>query len=185
MIKLNQKPGQYYLRFAAYPLGDMQQVIEDQAIIRYEVSSIDYGFRLLRRNPDDRQDSPGDHKPPIDANQIYHAQQGTWMFTNGSAQGDASVLEVAKLAPFVPNPPPSGAADAMKVFSVNQTEPTVWVLDKARYVEANAPVVYGNTSDGWDAPTTLHMPTNASVDIIMQIAEKSMDKVRNSNHAEQ
>lgn len=38
MIRLDQMPGQYYLRFASYPVGDMQQVIEDQAIVTYNVS---------------------------------------------------------------------------------------------------------------------------------------------------
>merc|ERR1712000_427167 len=33
MIKLDQSPGNYFLRFATYPAGDMQQVLEDQAII--------------------------------------------------------------------------------------------------------------------------------------------------------
>jgi L-ascorbate oxidase len=39
MIKLDQTPGNYYLRFASYPSGDMQQVIEGQAIIYYDVGT--------------------------------------------------------------------------------------------------------------------------------------------------
>lgn len=35
MIKLDQTPGEYALRFASIPVGDMQQVIEDLAIVRY------------------------------------------------------------------------------------------------------------------------------------------------------
>lgn len=38
MIKLDQRPGNYYLRFATYPNGDMQQVLEGQAIVSYIVS---------------------------------------------------------------------------------------------------------------------------------------------------
>lgn len=38
MIKLDQPPGNYYLRFATYPNGDMQQVLEGQAIVAYNVS---------------------------------------------------------------------------------------------------------------------------------------------------
>lgn len=38
MIKLDQKAGNYALRFASFPLGDMQQVIEGQAIVSYKVS---------------------------------------------------------------------------------------------------------------------------------------------------
>lgn len=38
MVKLNQEPGKYYLRFATFPSGDMQQVLEGQAIVLYNVS---------------------------------------------------------------------------------------------------------------------------------------------------
>lgn len=38
ITKLDQMPGNYYLRFASYPTGDMQQVIEGQAIVAYSVS---------------------------------------------------------------------------------------------------------------------------------------------------
>jgi hypothetical protein len=37
MIKLDQMPGDYALRFATYPTGDMQQVLEGQAVMRYSV----------------------------------------------------------------------------------------------------------------------------------------------------
>lgn len=38
MIKLDQSPGDYYLRFATFPSGDMQQILEGRAIVSYEVS---------------------------------------------------------------------------------------------------------------------------------------------------
>lgn len=38
MIRLDQEPGNYYLRFATFPSGDMQQVLEGQAIVSYNVS---------------------------------------------------------------------------------------------------------------------------------------------------
>lgn len=37
MIRLDQSPGNYSLRFATYPTGDMQQVLEGQAIVAYSV----------------------------------------------------------------------------------------------------------------------------------------------------
>jgi len=37
MIKLNQMPGDYSLRFATFPTGDMQQVLEGQAVVHYSV----------------------------------------------------------------------------------------------------------------------------------------------------
>lgn len=37
MIRLDQDPGSYYLRFATFPNGDMQQVLEGQAIVSYNV----------------------------------------------------------------------------------------------------------------------------------------------------
>lgn len=54
MVKLNQRPGDYLLRFASYPLGDMQQVIESQAIVSYGVrmaylSSLGFTSNSLRR----------------------------------------------------------------------------------------------------------------------------------------
>jgi hypothetical protein len=39
MVKLDQSPGNYYLRFATFPSGDMQQVLEGQAIVSYNVSA--------------------------------------------------------------------------------------------------------------------------------------------------
>lgn len=40
MIKLDQPVGDYYLRFQTYPLGDMQQVLEGQAIVAYSVRGL-------------------------------------------------------------------------------------------------------------------------------------------------
>lgn len=42
MIKLDQPLPlrNYYLRFASYPTGDMQQVIEGRAVVSYTVSEI-------------------------------------------------------------------------------------------------------------------------------------------------
>lgn len=37
MVRLNQNSADYYLRYASYPYGDMQQVIEGQAIMSYQV----------------------------------------------------------------------------------------------------------------------------------------------------
>lgn len=38
MVKLNRSPRDYYLRFATFPSGDMQQVLEGRAIVSYDVS---------------------------------------------------------------------------------------------------------------------------------------------------
>lgn len=38
MVKLDQQPAMYSLRFASYPYGDMQQVIEGYALMSYKVS---------------------------------------------------------------------------------------------------------------------------------------------------
>lgn len=37
MIKLDQPPGNYLLRFASYPVGHEQQIIEGLAIVSYNV----------------------------------------------------------------------------------------------------------------------------------------------------
>ena len=39
MIRLDQKPDDYILRFASFPQGDMQQIVEGQAVVSYGVSS--------------------------------------------------------------------------------------------------------------------------------------------------
>ena len=38
MIRLDQAPRDYFLRFATYPNGHMQQILEGQAIVSYNVS---------------------------------------------------------------------------------------------------------------------------------------------------
>lgn len=40
MVRLDQPPGYYSLRFATFPSGDMQQVLEGQAIVAYNVSFV-------------------------------------------------------------------------------------------------------------------------------------------------
>ena len=111
------------------------------------------------------------------ADTLYDLPQSTWMLLNGSAKAQASVLKEEQLTPLVPNMPPTAPADLTKVVTINQTDPVVWVVDKAPYSEAKTPVLYGARSDGWTANTTLHMPYNSTIDIIMQIADLSMDTV--------
>lgn len=48
MVKLDQRPGNYHLRFATYPSGDMQQVLEGRAIVSYSVSGLSYSRNFLR-----------------------------------------------------------------------------------------------------------------------------------------
>ena len=100
-----------------------------------------------------------------------------YMLTNGSAAMDASTLNNDNLHPFDGNSPPSKAADITKVFNVSQTGIVTWVISRDPYVEPSMPVVYGNASDGWNANTTYHFPANSTIDIVMAIAEDSMDKV--------
>ncbi len=102
----------------------------------------------------------------------------TWMLTNGSAKADSSELDITKLHPFDPSAtPPSMNADVTKSFMINQTDIVVWVVDRYPYQEADVPVVFGKSSDGWLANTTHHLPSNAMIDIIMNIANDSMDTV--------
>lgn len=153
MIRLAQPPGQYYLRFASYPVGDMQQVIKGQAIVDIKDEMHSY------------------------TGTVFEKPETTWMLLNGSAKAQVSVLNAQRLAPLIPNMPPTAPADLTKVFTINQTDPVVWVVDKAPYSEAKTPILYGNGSDGWTANTTLHMPSNSTIDVIMQIADDSMDTV--------
>ena len=53
MVKLDQEPGDCYLRFATYPSGEMQQVLQDKAIISYSVSisSTYKSIKLIKFSP--------------------------------------------------------------------------------------------------------------------------------------
>lgn len=100
-----------------------------------------------------------------------------WMLVNGSAKAGIPEFDPMRLSLFEANPPPSGTADRTHSFTINQTDIVTWVVDGSPYVEPKVPIIYGNASDGWRADTTLHMPLNSTIDIIMRIANDSMDTV--------
>ncbi|KAK9342670.1 multicopper oxidase-domain-containing protein [Lipomyces starkeyi] len=160
MIKLNQPPGDYLLRYASNPFGDMQQVIEGQAIISYNANSTG-GF---------------------DSGVILDDPAAVWILTNGSAKLGSSELNDQLLAPFESNMPPSAPADVTRFFTISQTDIVTWVVDGYPYSEPKMPIIYGNVSDAWTANTTLHMPFNSTVDIVMQIANDSMDTMGHPMH---
>lgn len=103
----------------------------------------------------------------------------TWTYINGSAKAGASVLDTQALAPFEANnsPPPGPAAKTMS-FQINQTEVTTWVIDREPFEEPNVPILYGETSAGWNSTTTTHLPFNSTIDIVFNIANDSIDTVR-------
>ncbi len=100
-----------------------------------------------------------------------------YMLQNGSATANASTLDPTLLHPFESTSPPSGMADMTKALNISQTGIVTWVMNRDPYIEAATPVLYGNSSEGWNANTTLHLPFNSTFDIIMSIADDSMDKV--------
>jgi len=159
MVRLDQKPGNYYLRFASYPYGDMQQVIEGQAILSYQTN----GTNMTNMGTVD------------DATL-------TWMLVNGSAMLNASELDGQKLAPYEGNVPPSGPSDVTQLFAIGQTDVVTWVINSQPFSEPQRPILYGNASDGWDAVTTLHMPSNSTIDLIMYVATDSMDTMGHPMH---
>jgi len=110
-------------------------------------------------------------------NDISNDPASIWMLTNGSATRNSALLDAHQLSPFEGNSPVAGPADMTHSFTINQTNVVTWVVNKATYVEAAIPIIYGNVSDGWQANTTLHMPSNSTIDIIMTIANDSMDLV--------
>jgi hypothetical protein len=100
------------------------------------------------------------------------------MFVNGSAKADTSELDPTMLHPFESSAaPPSTEVDLTKSFMINQTDIVTWVVDRYPYQEADIPIVFGESSDGWLASTTQHVPFNSTIDIIMSIANDSMDTV--------
>ena len=106
-----------------------------------------------------------------------------WTLKNGSAVSGASTLDPLSLRPFAKITPPLGKADVTKGFTINQTDIVTWVMDGHPYAEPSIPVVYGSSSDGWNASTTLHLPSNSTIDIIMVIANDSMDLVSSIIHS--
>merc|ERR1712169_71219 len=158
MVKLNRAPGKHYLRFATFPSGDMQQVLEGQAIVLYNTSKAS--------TTNTAKDLVSD-----------------WMYINGSAKSDAALLDASALSPFEDNlSPPSGPADKTLSFLVNQTDIVSWVIDRAPFEEPSIPIVYGNVSPGWDSTTTVHLPINSTIDIIMGISNQSLDKMGHPIH---
>lgn len=99
------------------------------------------------------------------------------MMTNGSAKRDVSVLNPSLLSPFDGNKPPAKMADVTKIFAINQTGIVEWVVDRYPYSEPTTPILFGNRSEAWQANTTIHVPFNSTIDIIMIVANGSMDTV--------
>jgi len=114
---------------------------------------------------------------PADTRTIRDDPAPVWTLKNGSAIPGASTLDPLSLQPFDNNRPPVGKSDVTKVFSISQTGIITWVVNGGSYTEPTTPVLYGSSSDGWNANTTLHLPFNSTIDIIMKIANNSMDMV--------
>lgn len=111
------------------------------------------------------------------ATQARDDSTSVWMLKNGSAIMNASTLDTALLHPFQSNSPPPGMAHITKAFNISQTSIVTWAMNRDPYTEAVTPVLYGNSSDGWNAKTTVHLPSNSTIDVIMAVADDSMDKV--------
>ncbi len=104
-----------------------------------------------------------------------------WMLTNGSATTGVATLDSSLLSPFDGNEPPATAADLTKFFAISQTGIVTWVVNNHPYAEPTTPILFGNISDGWQANTTLHMPFNSTIDIVMTVSNDSMDTVSYPN----
>ncbi|KEY70045.1 hypothetical protein S7711_09871 [Stachybotrys chartarum IBT 7711] len=158
MIKLDQLPGNYYLRFTTFPSGDMQQVLEGLAIVSYNVNN-------------------------SSITEVMQDPAMTWMYINGSAKADAAKLDLSVLSPYEDNnSPPPGPADKTISFAINQTDIVTWVIDRAPFTEPEIPVIYGEISSGWNSNTTMHLPFNSTIDIIMNISNHSMDVMGHPMH---
>jgi len=158
MVRLDQQQGMYSLRFASYPYGDMQQIIEGHAMMSYMDKNMTSGATLVE-------------EPSL-----------TWMLVNGSAKLDASELDDQKLAPFEGVSPPNGPSNVTQLFTINQTGIVTWVVNDQAYSEPTTPIIYGSVSDGWDSATTLRLPGNATIDLIMHVANDSMDVMGHPIH---
>ena len=103
-----------------------------------------------------------------------------WMFVNGSAKVGATRLDPQDLSPFekANNDPPVGPADKSLSFVIDQTDIVTWEIDRAPFREPDIPVIYGEVSSGWNSSTTMHLPLNSTIDIILNSSNRSMDTVR-------
>ena len=169
MIRLDQTPGDYALRFASIPIGDMQQVIEDLAVVRY-MRGVNESFMSSMESSSGLKNN---HIMSMFGDETSDAH----MLVNGSAKPTASTLRPHDLGPFDLIAPPRNNDVATRVLNINQTGIVSWVVDRYSYSEAKVPVIYGNVSDGWNASTTLFMPFNTTIDLIMKVAPDSMDMV--------
>lgn len=118
-----------------------------------------------------------DSMTSTDKNSIRDDPASMWTLKNGSVVLGAPSLNPLTLNPFAKVSPPAGKADITKVFAISQTGIVTWVMGGSSYSEASTPILYGESSDGWSANTTLHLPLNSTIDIIMYIANSSMDTV--------
>jgi hypothetical protein len=100
-----------------------------------------------------------------------------WMLANGSASGGVATLDPSLLSLFGSSIPFRKVADLTKFFVINQTGIVTWVVDGYPYTEPTTPILFGDGSDGWQANSTVHMPFNSTIDVIMTIANDSMDMV--------
>src|SRR4051812_4356516 len=102
-----------------------------------------------------------------------------WTYTNGSAKAGAPLLDATRLSPFEDGyAPPSRPADRTLSFAINQSGIITWMVGEAPFREPNVPIIYGDVSDGWGSNTTMHLPINSTIDIIIRISDRSMDTVR-------
>lgn len=107
------------------------------------------------------------------------------MYINGSAKAGAALLDPSALSPFENGTaPPSEGANKSLSFTISQTDVVTWVIDRAPFMEPDIPLIYGENSSGWDANTTIHLPINSIIDIIMRISNESMDTVRPILHSQ-
>merc|ERR1712000_30665 len=67
-----------------------------------------------------------------------------------------------------------------------RTELQTWtecrVISDQPYSEPRRPIIYGNASDAWESATTLHLPGNSTVDLVMHVANDSMDVMGHPLH---
>src|SRR4051812_16653869 len=121
MIRLDQMPGDYSFRFATYPDGDMQQVLEGQAIVSYSVRSDPVCYSLSE---------VADCKQELDSDEQFDDVQNdpasVWMLTNGSATAGIATLDPSLLSPFDGNAPRNTVADLTKFFAISQTGIVTW-----------------------------------------------------------
>ena len=158
MVPLTQPSGNFFIRVASFPTGDMQQVLESKAILWYGKTTYSPNMTM---NEDDSE---------------------IWMLSNGSAANGATMLDpnimlpahTMKSSALLGHP-----ANVTFHFFIRQTGNSTWAV-------GTLPLGPTKTDDqahslsSTNILESYHIPANATVDIILEVSNTSLNSMGHS-----